>query len=250
MKRTISILFSILMAVHFLPAEINAQQPHWNVEIKQGTEHAEIHINVVNNTPEAMILGFSSSKFFDYEVRDQAGKKVFQYSDNKAFLQALQQITLKQGETKEWQDTWKYTTSEGKRVPAGEYTIKAFLMVKTINGKPVEGDLVQTVKITVEAENPSFRNVELSQTDGSYAVKGEAKVSAGCFYFTVEDGHNILLEETLVKVNKEYPNWTDFKFTFDFDWKKVPQNRPVLLNIYERDLKEGTIYHTYTVRLN
>ncbi|EDL62769.1 BsuPI-related putative proteinase inhibitor [Bacillus sp. SG-1] len=250
MKKILVILFSILFAVHLLPPNILAQQPEWNVEVKQGTENAELLFQVFNNTPEKMTLEFSSSKFFDFEVMDKEGNKVFRYSDNKAFLQAIQHVTLKRGETKVWRDKWDYTTTEGKRVPPGEYIVKAYLMVRTINGKPAEAEFVQTKKLTVEAENPSFRNVELSPADGSYIVKGEAKVSAGCFYYTVEDGHNILIEETLVKVNKEYPNWTAFSFTFDFDPEEVSKNRPVLLNLYERDLKEGTIYHNYTLRLN
>jgi hypothetical protein len=250
LKTAIAILFSFFLAVHFLPEKTTAQQPAWNMEVKQGPESAEIQFTVYNNTSAKMTLEFPSSQFFDYEVVDQAGNKVYRYSDNKAFLQAIQKITLTSGQTKVWRDNWDYKSSNGKRVSAGSYTIKGTLMVKEMNGKPIEGKLVQEEKMTVESENPSFRNVGVSSLDGAYSVTGEAKVTAGSFYYTVEDGHNILKEETLVKVNKEYPNWTSFTFTFDLASDNLPKDRPVLLNLYERDLKEGTIYHTYTVRLN
>ncbi|WP_421384158.1 BsuPI-related putative proteinase inhibitor [Bacillus salacetis] len=250
MKKAIVLMFSFILVIQMIPSKILAQKPVWSVEVKQGSEFAEIQFKVYNDTSGKMMLEFPSSKFFDYEVLNKAGEKVYKYSDDKAFLQAIQRITINSGETKIWQDKWNYTSSEGKRIPAGIYTIKAALMVKNINGKPVEGDLVQKVKITAETENPSFRNVEFQTAEGTYKIKGEAKVSAGCFYYTVEDGHDILREETLIKVNKEYPNWTSFNFTFNLAQGQLPKDRPVMLNLYERDLKDGTIYHIYTIRLN
>jgi hypothetical protein len=250
LKKAAVIIVTILLALHCLPGTMRAQQPDWNVEIIQGPEVAEIIFKVINNTPGEMVLEFPSSQFFDYEVSDQSGNKVYRYSENKAFLQAIQKVRVKSGGNKVWRDKWKYTSSEGKRIPAGTYTIKASLMIKKINGELVKNDFVKTLEIKAEAENPSFKNVDFIKSDGSYKVKGEANVSAGCFYYTVEDGHTILKEEALVKVNKEYPNWTSFDFDFELAAEKLPENRPVLLNLYERDLNEGTIYHNYTVRLN
>ncbi|WP_168412991.1 BsuPI-related putative proteinase inhibitor [Bacillus salacetis] len=243
-------LFIILLSLYCLPGGTLAQQPDWDVEITGNPESADLQFRIFNNTPAEMVLEFPTSQFYDYEVRDHAGNKVYRYSDNKAFLQAVQRVRVKSGETKIWRDQWKYTSSDGKRIPSGKYTIHASLMVKNINGTPVNIDFTKNIAIAVAQENPSFRHVELSKNDGSFQIKGEAKVSAGSFYYTVEDGHHMLKEETLVKVNKEYPNWVPFDFAFKIDTGQFPKDRPVLVNLYERDLKEGTIHHNYTLRLN
>ncbi|MGM0846837.1 MAG: BsuPI-related putative proteinase inhibitor [Bacillota bacterium] len=251
MKKAFVILFFVISAACLLPETMQAgnQQPEWNVEVKQETGSVDIKLTVSNNTPDEMTLEFPSSQFFEYEVIDPAGDIIYRFSDNKAFLQAIQQITLNSGEKKVWQDRWNYSAAEGKKVPPGEYLISASLAVKGINGKPVERTIGKKVKFTIEEESPSFRNVELSFSEGVYHVKGEAKVSAGCFYYTVEDGHNILKEETLVKVNKKSPNWSSFELNFKLSEDQAGKNRPVFLNLYERDLKEGTIYHNYPVKI-
>ncbi|TYR77816.1 hypothetical protein FZC79_03120 [Rossellomorea vietnamensis] len=252
MKKAIVILLFIVSTAYYPTGTIQAgnQQPEWAVKAEEGDGGVEIELTVSNNTSEKMILEFPSSQFFDYIVKDHSGKEVYRYSDNKAFLQAIQRITLTSGEQKVWQSKWNHTSSGGQKIPPGEYMVEAFLQVKQVNGKPVGERIVETVKLTIEEQNPSFKNVKMVSSGNSYCVRGQAKVAAGSFYYTVEDGHNILIEETLVKVNKESPNWSDFEFSFELGRDKIAKNRPVILNLYERNLEDGTVHHNYTVEVN
>ncbi|TYS15849.1 hypothetical protein FZC78_14795 [Rossellomorea vietnamensis] len=251
MKKAIVILLFIVSTAYYPTGTTQAgnQQPEWEVKAEEGDGGVEIELTAFNNTPDKMILEFPSSQFFDYIVMDHSGKEVYRYSDNKAFLPAVQRITLKSGEQKIWQSKWDHSSSYGQRIPPGEYMVEAFLQVKQVNGKPVEERIGQTMKLTIEEQNPSFKNVKMVSSGNSYCVRGQAKVSAGSFYYTVEDGHNILKEETMVKVNKESPNWSEFEFCFDLGRDEIAKNRPVLLNLYERDLEDGTVHHNYTVEV-
>ncbi|WP_113926578.1 BsuPI-related putative proteinase inhibitor [Bacillus sp. P14.5] len=252
MKKALVILFSLFSISCFQAVTIQAgnQLPEWKVKVMEGEDNAEITLTVSNNTLHKMFLEFSTSQYYDYIVADQSGKEIYRYRDNKAFLQAIQRITLNSGGKKVWQDKWNYTTSDGKKSPPGEYTVRALLQAEQINGKPAQEPIDDSVKLTIEEENPSFRKVEMSSSKEIYCVMGQAKVSAGNFYYTVEDGHNILKEETIVKVNKESPNWSNFEFSFELEVDEINKNRPVLINLYERDLEEGTIYNSYTIRIN
>jgi hypothetical protein len=251
-KIIIIVLFSLLSAAILTKGQSIAATPQLTLKVKvePAEEYADVQLMVTNTGTETVTMEFPSSKFFDYEIRNEEGQTIYKYSDNKSFLQALQFITLKAGETKTWRDKWNYL-SNGKKVPAGEYTINAAIFVRSINGKPADIERVKNAVFIVGETNPSFRDVELSESGQTYQLKGKAKVSAGCFYYTVEDGHNIIIEETLVKVNKKHPNWAEFSFTFELDPENISDNnRPVMLNMYERDLKDGTVYHNYAKRIN
>ncbi|KPL61644.1 hypothetical protein AM506_02085 [Rossellomorea vietnamensis] len=99
---------------------------------------------------------------------------------------------------------------------------------------------------TVTEENPSFKDVKVREVKGRYTVSGRACVSNGSFYYSVEDGHSVVLSETLLKVNKEAPNWTEFSIILP---EMEGRTGNLFLNLYERDKGDGKVIHSYTVAL-
>ncbi|UXH45751.1 Gmad2 immunoglobulin-like domain-containing protein [Rossellomorea vietnamensis] len=95
-------------------------------------------------------------------------------------------------------------------------------------------------------EHPSFKDVKVREIKGRFTVTGQARVSSGSFYYMVEDGHRVLLSETLLKVNKEAPAWTEFSIILP-ELKR--RNGKLFLNLYERDEGDGKIIHSYLVVL-
>jgi Immunoglobulin-like domain of bacterial spore germination len=95
-------------------------------------------------------------------------------------------------------------------------------------------------------EHPSFKDVKVREVKGRFTVTGQARVSSGSFYYVVEDGHRVLLPETLMKVNKEAPSWAGFSIILP-ELKR--RNGKLFLNLYERDEGDGRIIHTYFVAL-
>ncbi|MCA0148983.1 Gmad2 immunoglobulin-like domain-containing protein [Rossellomorea vietnamensis] len=95
-------------------------------------------------------------------------------------------------------------------------------------------------------EHTSFKNVKVREVKGRFTVTGQARVSSGSFYYMVEDGHRVLLPETLLKVNKEAPAWTEFSIILP-ELKR--RNGKLYLNLYARDEGDGKIIHSYLVVL-
>ncbi|MDM5336978.1 BsuPI-related putative proteinase inhibitor [Fictibacillus enclensis] len=91
--------------------------------MEQNTGSTLLRYELKNQTEQIKTFEFTSGKKFDYIVKDESGKKVYQYSHDHMFTQSLSKITLKQGETFT-QDIMV------KNLPAGTYTIEIWLTAK------------------------------------------------------------------------------------------------------------------------
>ncbi|WP_052504433.1 BsuPI-related putative proteinase inhibitor [Rossellomorea aquimaris] len=244
MKAVVYILISSLM-LFCLPSSMKAEKTPltFTVTAFPGEEGSEIQLLLYNNSEGDKNITFNTSQMFDFTIKNNAGKVVYHYSQGKSFLQALQTISLKKGETKIWKEIWDYK-QEGKRVPEGRYTIEAWLMGEDISG--FDHPLRAEYSFTVPKENQSFRAVKVREVKGRFTIQGQARVSDGSFYYYVEDGHRVLLKETLFKVNKESPNWTDFTIILP---ELTGSTDKFFLSLYERDNEDGKILHRYVISI-
>lgn len=106
------------------------------------------------------------------------------------------------------------------------------------------------VKDEDEENSDAFRNIEVSGDNGEYVVTGEARVFEGVFYYTVEDGHNNLVEETNITVDKGAPAWEPFELKLSLPEDQLPLNGTLTLNLYERSAKDNTVINKYFVKLD
>lgn len=83
-----------------------------------------VTFKVKNQTERTEVLTFPSGQKFDFIVYDKEGNKVFQWSDEKSFIQMIQTVELKPGE--------ELTFVEPTGLPPGDYKIEAWL---TAEGK-------------------------------------------------------------------------------------------------------------------
>lgn len=65
---------------------------------------------------------FTSGQRFDVLVR-RGGALVWRWSDDKAFVQVIQDVTLRSGETLTFKATWDQQDLQGRRAAPGEYEI-------------------------------------------------------------------------------------------------------------------------------
>ena len=214
-----------------------------------GPEMAEFQLYLRNNGIEPISFEFPTSQKYEITVHDANKKKVYQYSDGKAFAQAFETLTLKPQQSIKWKETWDYKT-EGIRVQEGDYTVRAKLTAVSLDGKPIPDQslLTDTKTMYVPGENPVFKGVHAEGSNGNYKITGEARPINGMFYYTVEDGHNELVSQTELAAGSNYPQWKPFIISVSIPAEKLPQNASVILNLYERS-KDGTIIHTYPVLL-
>ncbi len=242
MKAIVYILFSTIL---FLGAPMTTKAEKvpliFSVKAIPGEEGAEIQLVLFNNCERDRSITFPTSQQFDFIIKNKEGRVIYRYSEGKSFLQALQTIHLKKGQTKVWNERWSYIQG-GTRVPEGVYTIEALF-----GGEDMEGfnhPLQAVGSFTVPEENPSFRDVKVREVKGRYTISGQACVSNGSFYYSVEDGHRVLLSETLLKVNKEAPNWSDFSIILP---EMRGKNGKLIMSLYERDDGDGKIIHPYVI---
>jgi len=81
---------------------------------------------VQNTTAQTVRVPFTDAQRYEFEAwRDN--RLVWRWSNGKLFGQALGTLTLTPGETATYRAEWNLRNMQGVRVPAGKYTLKAYL---------------------------------------------------------------------------------------------------------------------------
>lgn len=211
-------------------------------------EKVEFELLIKNNEDTPLYFEFPTSQYFEISVTDPSGQEVYRYSKGRFFLQALQTIKIDPHQTYRKVESWDYIVN-GKRAPAGQYTVTATLLPRKLNDKPLSNQqrIVNKVKFNLPAENPVIRNVKVEGSSGKYLITGDTKGSNGTLYYIVEDGHVEYIAEKPIKT-PDGQDWEHFKIEVDIPKEKLPTNGTLLLNVYERS-SENQIRNNYPVIL-
>lgn len=196
-----------------------------------GRGTAEFKLVFKNTGESPLVLEFPTSQVYEIIVNKETGEEVYRYSEGRSFLQAIQTIKLKPGESKKWIEKWDY--QKNSAVVPGEYSVTAFLNLYQINGEKVikGGKFRATSKFSIPVENPTFRNVKTEGAKGNYIVSGEVRSKTGQFYYSVEDGHNEVVPETPISANGS--EWIPFKIELHIPKEKLPVQGTLILNLFE-----------------
>lgn len=188
---------------------LDKKEVHLTVDARENSENVEFVISLLNNTEEEKSFEFRSGQIYEIIVRDTAGKEVYRYSKDRMFTQALQYVKLAPGESKEWKDIWNYQL-DGKRVDAGEYIVTV-----TLKGQ-AEGVKMLSAKeaFQVPQENQTFRGVKSTNVNGVFDVSGEVLTKENSFYYSIDDGHQLLVDKEEVGVSVKN-KWTPFSFSIE-----------------------------------
>lgn len=209
-----------------------------------GPEEAIIEIYLTNTSQETLEFESNTSQWYEIIIMNQKDEIVYKYSEGRFFLQALQYLTLKPGQTKTWVDTWKYP--DRKKITPGKYKVTVQLKAKLINKDHlhVQHENVNQKTMVIPPENPILKNIVIKKSDDKFLVSGSGRPTTNSLYYTVEDGHHEWVKETKININTENNNWADFSFDFKLPKDKYPVQLPLVINIYEKDDK-GKIIHSY-----
>jgi hypothetical protein len=115
-----------------------------------GKEKVDFELLIKNNEESPLHFEFPSSQFYEITVTDQSGQEVYRYSKGRFFLQALQTIKIEPHQTYRKVENWDYKVN-GRRVPAGQYTVTATLLPRKLNDQPLGKNetLVSKMKFTL-----------------------------------------------------------------------------------------------------
>ena len=116
-----------------------------------------------------------------------------------------------------------------------------------VHGK--KPDISREEQVKPKSEEVLFKNVLVSGKNGTYLVKGKARSKQNGFYYSVEDGHYILVEEQHIRVKERYPSWSIFSIEINIPKQKLPDNGTLVLHLYEKDPKDNSMQHVYPVVL-
>jgi len=148
------LLFSILLFVPYGSANqgencdsIPIVEVFTDKTVYKINETIMIYINVTNPTDSPIILQFSSSHQFDYEIRGRYNNLIYRWSDGKAFLTVLTNITIPAGES--YVKSFTHTPQDCSLKP-GSYIITGVVVGYNVD--------TTCIKVTCEIipEFPSF----------------------------------------------------------------------------------------------
>ena len=135
-------------------------------------EPVNVNIAITNNSPNITLL-FPSSQLADFNITNEAGQHIYQWSYNKVFSQEITEISINQSETIELlNDAWNLVDDDGNPVTPGKYYIDGW-MVKglcdshlEVNGERLEiaiysgpRNLKRDAICRIEAINPVEKDV-------------------------------------------------------------------------------------------
>ncbi|MFC7321190.1 BsuPI-related putative proteinase inhibitor [Halobacillus campisalis] len=233
------------------------EQLTFEAEVVQGKDGIMAEFSITNDAEEPVILGFNSSLKYDVIVENQDGEEVYKYSEGQAFTQQLTMEELEPGEKLEANET------VNEELPPGDYNVTMTFLVTSINDQPFESKPFEISKQTTigqggetssgseEAEEldeeletsqgdneEAFRDLTLEGENGSYTVSGEVNAIDGQFFYMVEDGHNLLIEEEAVQVEDPGAEWSSFKTEVTIPEEDLPNRGALIMTMFNKD-EEG-----------
>ncbi len=234
------------------------EQLTFDGQAQSGEEGISFDFFITNDSEKPITLGFSSSQKYEIVLENEAGEVVYKYSEGQMFAQQLT--------TEELEPGGQLAASEtiDQELPPGEYEAKMSFLVRTVNDQPLETKPFEMTKtVTVGGENTEeesapadvsssdpqygdvFREMTMSGEDGKYSVAGEANVNNGEFFYTIDDGHNIFVEDKAVKVDDPEKEWSPFSLEIEVDPAELPESGALVMTIYEKDKNGQPIHMNY-----
>ena len=209
MKKSLLSLFMTSLVIFGLsPQMASAIQPSFglalDIHVRPGTEQAEMDIILQNRSNQKRELVFSTSQVFEIQITNPKTKEiVYTYSANKSFLQAIQRMVLRPKEVRRWSETWVY--AENGKVPQGEHVVKLTLLAQTVDKKPLDHNQRSIVKQVFFPEvNPIITDISIQRNYNGFLVSGTVSADSHEIFFTLDDGHRVLIPEKRIWVRQEH----------------------------------------------
>lgn len=220
-----------------------------NVDIHQNGELVAFDVTLQNNSSDEIQLTFPNGQQIEISVTNQNNEHVYTYSINKDFVDAIQNVKIPAGEKIEWNDEWLLNDD----ISSGEYIATVQIVASHLNGEELvdqkELQVEQTFQIENNRSNNAFRNINVRGEKGEYIVTGEARVFEGVFFYSIEEGHEYLVEEAKVEVKNGAPAWEPFELSISIPEDQLPINGTVTLELFEKSAKDDSVTNLYFVKL-
>jgi hypothetical protein len=99
-------------------------------------EPVYVNITITNNGPDTTLL-FPTSQLADFNITNEAGQHIYQWSQDKVFSQEITEISINQTETIELlNDAWNLVDDDGNPVTPGNYYIDGWMVKELCDSRP------------------------------------------------------------------------------------------------------------------
>ena len=92
-------------------------------------ETCDLVIEIINKSDVDSKISFSEGKHYDVFVVDSADKEVWQWSEGKVFIQAIEEIYIAPGESHAFNAKWFYKGNDGNVIQPGKYKIRGLVNI-------------------------------------------------------------------------------------------------------------------------
>ncbi|WP_407272403.1 BsuPI-related putative proteinase inhibitor [Radiobacillus sp. PE A8.2] len=221
-------------------------------------EQVTFHMELSNNGEETVELGMSGGQQFEIVVTDASGQEIYRFSEGKAFIESFVYKEIPAGKSLEWTEEWNDT-----EIADGEYEATITLLPVQINKQGIENNpFTQTKTFTVSKNTTAssslpkadgkvidgiVNNIKVEGSNGEYKLKGEVSPIVEELYYTVEDGHSVVVEET--KITVESDEWSPFEIQVSIPSDQLPNNGTVSMYLYDKNPEDGQILSSQAVTL-
>jgi hypothetical protein len=99
-------------------------------------EPVNVNIAITNNGPNTTLL-FPTSQLADFNITNEAGQHIYQWSHDKVFSQEITEISINQSETIELlNDAWNLVDDDGNPITPGNYYIVGWMVKGLCDSHP------------------------------------------------------------------------------------------------------------------
>jgi|GEM_PF-3738726 len=123
------------------------------LDTKLEKDSLKMNFSLVNTSSKDIDLYFSSGQKYEIVITNSRGQEVYRWSEGKAFTLALVEAKLAAGKKMEFAESWDLTGKDGKKVPAGKYTVEVRILARPVDGSIVLTEDQLKAKKTVEIKD-------------------------------------------------------------------------------------------------
>lgn len=216
--------------------EIDVKKLSTKLEVTEANGLVTMKYSLRNGDTIPANFTFPSAQIIDFTIKNEEGQVVYQSSKDLFYAQVITDLTIPEGKAEIWEEQVSFPD---KSIPYGNYVISANFVATKINDKEIKEPIAPIQepltyhKISTINENGS--KIVVSGLDGVYEIKGTYLSEDESIFYSVEDGHNSLIEETNLPVKLKTGSINLLDFSLNIPKDSLPNNGVVTLVIYEKN---------------
>ncbi|MBP0724577.1 hypothetical protein J5Y03_05170 [Bacillus sp. RG28] len=214
--------------------KVESLKPGLKVNVASGLLTMSYSIKNGNTVPAN--ISFPTAQQIEFTISSEDGTIVYQSSKDGAFSNIETNSDILANQTKTWEEQVNLST---RNLQYGKFKVQAELVANKINDEKVVSpsqalsDEFSYEKVKVSPTKQT--DIQVTGENGLYHVKGTFVKIGHKAYYTVEDGHNNLIDETLLPIKSKDGSVANLDFDIKIPKSDLPKNGVVSLVIYEKD---------------